>query len=177
MTARPTLASTLAAAASAVAALAAAVSLAGCASGGGTSRDAVLPLPVPAQVTVGMHDLDGLGPVLVDGQGRTLYMFPPDAGRGVTCTGACAGTWPPLVVADSSAPTAGAGVIKSDLSTVADPNTGARVVTYAGYPLYRYAGDVDAGTANGQALFLNGGPWYVLDPDGQPVTTHPGARS
>jgi hypothetical protein len=63
------------------------------------------------------------------------------------------------------------------LSTVADPNTGARVVTYAGYPLYRYAGDLAAGTANGQALFVDGGPWYVLDPDGQPVTTDPGARS
>jgi predicted lipoprotein with Yx(FWY)xxD motif len=162
----------------ALALTAAAVSLAGCGSGGsGGSGDAVLPLNVPLHVSVDVRHVDGLGDVLVDGQGRTLYMFPPDAGRGVTCTGACAGTWPPLVIADSRTPTAGAGVIKSDLGTVADPNTGARVVTYAGYPLYRYAGDVAAGTANGQALFLNGGPWYVVDPDGQPVTTDPGARS
>jgi predicted lipoprotein with Yx(FWY)xxD motif len=153
------------------------LSLAGCGSDRGSSGDAVLPLPVSPHVSVGVRHLDGLGDVLVDGQGRTLYMFPPDAGRGVTCTGACAGTWPPLVIAGAHAPSAGAGVIESDLSTVADPNTGARVVTYAGYPLYRYAGDVAAGTADGQALFLNGGPWYVVDPDGQPVTTDPGTRS
>ncbi|HZY77763.1 MAG TPA: hypothetical protein VFE40_15715 [Jatrophihabitantaceae bacterium] len=158
--------------------VAAGSSLAACGSGGpGSAADAVLPLRVPQHVSVGVRHVSGLGDVLVDGQGRTLYMFPPDAGRGVTCTGACAGTWPPLVIADSSAPSAGAGVIKTDLSTVADPNTGARVVTYAGYPLYRYAGDLAAGTANGQALFVDGGPWYVLDPDGQPVTTDPGARS
>jgi predicted lipoprotein with Yx(FWY)xxD motif len=162
----------------ALALTAAAAALAGCGSGGsGGSADTVLPLPVPLRVSVDVRPVDGLGDVLVDGQGRALYMFPPDAGRGVTCTGACAGTWPPLVIADSHAPTGGAGVIQSDLGTVADPNTGARVVTYAGYPLYRYAGDVAAGTANGQALFLDGGPWYVVDPDGQPVTTDPGARS
>jgi len=163
----------------ALALVAAAVSsLAACGSNGsGRAGDAVLPLPVPVHVSIGVRQVSGLGDVLVDGRGRTLYMFPPDAGRGVTCTGACAGTWPPLVIADSGSPSAGAGVIRTDLSTVADPNTGARVVTYAGYPLYRYAGDVAAGTAHGQALFLDGGPWYVLDPDGQPVTTDPGTRS
>ena len=42
-------------------------------------------------------------------------------------------------------------------------------MTYDGWPLYRYAGDVDPGTANGQGLTLNGGPWYVMRPSGQPV--------
>jgi predicted lipoprotein with Yx(FWY)xxD motif len=114
--------------------------------------------------------------VLVDGQGRTLYMFPPDAGSQVTCTGPCAGTWPPLVIQDGHGATAGSGVIAADLGTLADPNTGARIVTYAGYPLYRYAGDVTAGTANGQALFLNGGPWYAVRANGQSVTVNPAAR-
>ena len=159
--------------------MAALLAVAGCASGGsgGTAHDTLLPLPVPAHVTVSSRQVDGLGTVLVDGQGHALYMFPPDAGRGVTCTGPCAGVWPPLVITTGATPSAGAGVIKADLGTVTDPNTGARVVTYAGYPLYRYSGDLDAGTANGQALFTNGGPWYVLDPDGQPVTTDPDANS
>ena len=152
---------------------AAAASLLGCGSGHGSARDSVLPLAVAPHVTVGVRQVDGLGDVLVDGQGRTLYMFAPDAGRGVTCTGPCPGTWPPLVIATAHATRAGAGVIAAEFGTVADPNTGARVVTYAGYPLYRYAGDVTARTADGQALFLNGGPWYVLDPDGQPVTINP----
>jgi hypothetical protein len=34
-------------------------------------------------------------------------------------------------------------------------------------------GDLTPETANGQALFLNGGPWYALTAAGQPVTTTP----
>lgn len=145
--------------------------LAACSSSAGDRGDPGLVQPVPRHVTVTTRHLPHLGTVLVDGSGRTLYMFPPDAKSRVTCTGPCAGTWPPLAVADGARPTAGAGVTRSDLSTLPDPNTGARIVTYAGFPLYRYAGDVRAGTANGQALFLNGGPWYVLTPGGQAVTT------
>ena len=59
----------------------------------------------------------------------------------------------------------------ADLATLVDPNTGARIVTYGGFPLYRYAGDLQPGSANGQDLFLNGGPWYVLDPQARPITT------
>jgi predicted lipoprotein with Yx(FWY)xxD motif len=151
--------------------------LAACGSGSASREhgDTLLELPVPATVTVQTRTLPGLGPILVDGQGRTLYMFPPDAGSRVTCTGPCAGTWPPLVIADGKNATAGKGVNVADLSTLADPNSGARIVTYSGFPLYRYAGDLQAGTANGQALFLNGGPWYVLTPGGQPVTSDNGA--
>ena len=137
------------------------------------AHDALLEIPVPTSVTVKVRQDPVLGPILVDGKGMTLYMFPPDAGSRVTCTGACAGTWPPLVIADGDSPTAGSGVNGADLGTLADPNTGADVVTYGGYPLYRYAGDVAPGTANGQALYLNGGPWYVLNPDLQPVTLKP----
>lgn len=151
---------------------AAAVALTACSGGGGhPGGDPLLGLAVPNRVTVQARSVPGLGPVLVDGAGRTLYMFPPDAGGRVACTGACAGSWPPLVIADGHRPRAGSGAIGADLSTLADPNSGARVVTYAGYPLYRYAGDLRAGVANGQALFLDGGPWYALTPGGQPVTT------
>lgn len=124
-------------------------------------------------MTVRLVAVAGLGPVLADGSGHALYMFPPDAGGRVSCTGPCAGTWPPLAITAGATPTAGAGVDGHLLGALVDPNTGGRVVTYAGYPLYRYAGDVDAGTADGQALFLNGGPWYVLDADGQPITADP----
>ena len=114
--------------------------------------------------------MPGLGTVLTDGAGHTLYMFPPDAGSRVSCTGPCAGTWPPLATSTTH-PAGGVGVDSSLLATRPDPNSGARIVTFAGYPLYRYAGDVTAGTANGQALFLDGGPWYALTPAGNPVTT------
>jgi predicted lipoprotein with Yx(FWY)xxD motif len=150
--------------------------LAGCSAGGsGAARDPTLPQQPAAAATVTVISAPGLGPVLADGAGRALYMFPPDAGGRVTCTGPCAGTWPPLAITRGNRPAAGAGVNAQLLGTLPDPNTGGLEVTYAGYPLYRYAGDVDRGTANGQSLFLNGGPWYVLTPDGQPVTTDPAA--
>lgn len=146
------------------------VVLAGCAQHPAPAGDALLRLSVPAQVTVAAHPVGGLGVVLTDAAGRTLYMFPPDAGGHVTCTGGCAGTWPPLVTASNSTPMAGPGVNPADLGTLVDPNSGAAILTYTGYPLYRYAGDLGPGTANGQGLFLNGGPWYALSPDGNPVT-------
>ncbi len=145
--------------------------LAGCGRHHPPKGDRLLELAVPRHTTVDVRTVDGLGLVLADERGRTLYLFPPDARSRVTCTGPCAGSWPPLVIASGSRPAAGAHVNASQLGTVADPNSGARVVTYAGYPLYRYAGDIRAGTANGQDLFLNGGPWYAINPNGQPVTT------
>jgi predicted lipoprotein with Yx(FWY)xxD motif len=114
------------------------------------------------------------GRVLTDSTGRALYMFPPDARQQVSCTGPCAGTWPPLTIATGAAPAAGSGVDRKLLGTLPDPNSGARIVTYDGFPLYRYAGDTEPGTANGQALFLDGGPWYLLAPSGTPLTAGPG---
>ncbi|MDK3256336.1 COG4315 family predicted lipoprotein [Blastococcus capsensis] len=141
----------------------------------GPAGDPVLPQDAAPAAEVGLVDVAGLGPVLADGEGFVLYMFPPDARAQVTCTGPCAGSWPPLAVADGVTPTAGDEVDPGLLGTLPDPNTGGQVVTYGGYPLYRYAGDVDPGTAYGQALLLNGAPWYVLGAAGQPLTTDPEA--
>jgi predicted lipoprotein with Yx(FWY)xxD motif len=159
-------------------ALAGCLLLAGCGAGSPTAAgDLAWPQAPAATATVRLIPVSGLGQVLADGAGHALYMFPPDAGGRVSCTGACAGSWPPLAVKAGARPKAATGVNGHLLGTLDDPNTGGRVVTYGGYPLYRYAGDIHGGTANGQALFLNGGPWYVLDPDGQPVTADPTGAS
>jgi predicted lipoprotein with Yx(FWY)xxD motif len=147
--------------------------LAGCGSGSAHPRDPLLILPVPTHVTVQTRNIAGLGAILTTSEGYTLYMFPPDAGSRVSCTGPCAGTWPPLTIARTAKPTAGPGVNQEDLATLDDPNSGADIVTYGGYPLYRYAGDTTPGTANGQDLFDDGGPWYVLNPTADPITTNP----
>jgi predicted lipoprotein with Yx(FWY)xxD motif len=161
-------------ASAAVLLLAAAVTVVGCGEEDtAAAGDPVLPQEVATAIELELVDVPGLGSVLVDGDGFVLYMFPPDARAQVTCTGPCAGSWPPLAVADGVTPTAGDGLDEQLLGTLPDPNTGGRIVTYGGYPLYRYAGDVDPGTAYGQALLLNGAPWYVLDADGQPLTTDP----
>ncbi len=160
------------AAATTVAVPVVALGVIGCGSSAGHLDDSLLMQRPPDSVTVTTRSVPDLGPILTDGHGYVLYMFPPDARSRVSCEGACAGTWPPLALTGGH-PRPGAGVSAAELGTLPDPNTGARVVTYAGNPLYRYAGDVRPGTANGQALFNHGGPWYVLDPDGRPVTIDP----
>jgi predicted lipoprotein with Yx(FWY)xxD motif len=116
--------------------------------------------------------LPKLGPVLVDAQGRTLYVFMPDRHARVTCTGSCAQVWPPLKLASGQAVKASGAVRPSLLGSASDPE-GASVATYAGWPLYTYAGDSGPGTASGQGLNINGGLWYVIAPSGTIVTTAP----
>ena len=107
-----------------------------------------------------------LGKVLVDGNGRTLYLFEADKGTMSNCDGACASAWPPLT--SSGKPTAGAGVVASKLGTAkrADGTTG---VTYAGHPLYTYAGDGAPGQTAGEGLTDYGAPWYALSAAGKTV--------
>ena len=47
------------------------------------------------------------------------------------------------------------------------------MVTYAGWPLYTYVTDTTSGQANGQALNLNGGLWYVISPSGKVISKKP----
>jgi len=108
-----------------------------------------------------------LGTYLVDGTGRTLYLFKRDTGSASTCSGACAQAWPRLT--STGAPRAGAGVNASLLSTTKRAD-GTTEVDYAGHPLYLYAGDSAAGQTNGQGLTQFGAAWYVLDPAGQGIT-------
>jgi predicted lipoprotein with Yx(FWY)xxD motif len=117
-----------------------------------------------AGTKVSIASVDGLGPVLVNAEGRVLYTFVPDNAKKVTCVGACATVWPPLKLSGSKA--VGSGTVKASLLG-SDPNpSGGNVVTYAGWPLYTYVADTGAGVANGQALNLNGGLWYVISPSG-----------
>ena len=109
--------------------------------------------------------ISGLGVVLVNAKGRTLYVFMKDQRSRVTCTGACASFWPPLKWKGAGKPKAGGSAKTSLLSTVANPG-GGRVVTYSKWPLYTYAGDSAAGQAKGEALNLNGGKWYVISAAG-----------
>jgi len=125
-----------------------------------------------AKVTVTTRSLPEVGTVLVTGKGYALYMFVPDRRRAVTCTGVCAGTWPPLMLPSGATLAAGPGVKAALLGSDPAPG-GGRVVTYNGWPLYTYTGDVEPGQATGQAIDLNGGPWYVLCPSGAPLEPGP----
>ena len=104
-----------------------------------------------------------LGEILVDAEGRTLYLFTRDTGPESTCEGDCASTWPPLTT--DGEPTAGDG-IDAELGTTTRPD-GTEQVTIAGHPLYFFANDEAAGDTNGQGI---GGVWYVVGPDGEAIT-------
>jgi predicted lipoprotein with Yx(FWY)xxD motif len=108
--------------------------------------------------------MSGLGRFLVI-DGWTLYMYPPDRQRAVTCTKAddCQEAWPPLFVGTGHAVLAGAGVDKALIGTM--PGDGGEVVTYNHWPLYYYIGDRKADQINGQG---QGFSWYVISPNGQP---------
>jgi predicted lipoprotein with Yx(FWY)xxD motif len=115
-----------------------------------------------ASVLVTTKSVSGLGKILVNSAGRTLYMFVPDKQKKVTCVAVCAKIWPPLKGTKAKA---GGSAKQSLLSTDSNP-AGGRVITYNKWPLYLYLGDPKAGTANGQGLNMNGGLWYVLSPSG-----------
>ncbi|HUB72037.1 MAG TPA: hypothetical protein VL984_16565 [Acidimicrobiales bacterium] len=105
--------------------------------------------------------------VLADAGGYSLYIFGPDHRRGVTCSDACALSWPPLEVPAGTKPRPGPGVAPSLVGVVS--SSGADVVTYNSWPLYTYVADVSPGMASGEGINLNGGPWYLMEPDGDPL--------
>ncbi|HWI75282.1 MAG TPA: hypothetical protein VNT55_25195 [Baekduia sp.] len=109
---------------------------------------------------------DSLGTYLVDGSGRTLYLWEADTSSRSTCTGACADAWPPLTA--SGTPKATGGARQSLLGTSARSD-GTREVTYAGHPLYFYAGDTSAGQTNGQGSPQFGASWWVVTPSGSAI--------
>jgi len=110
----------------------------------------------------------GLGKVLVDSHGMTLYLFQQDSGTKSTCSGACATEWPPLRA--SGKPTVGGGVKKSLIGTT-PRSDGKPQVTYDGHPLYGFQADSKPGDTNGQGVDAFGAPWYVLSATGNAITT------
>ena len=109
-------------------------------------------------VKVNVRSVPGVGQVLVTGKGYVLYVFEPDHHRTVTCAGACAGTWPPLMESSGANLIGGPGVQQALFGSDPDP-VGGRVVTYAGWPLYTFAKDKDSGDAYGQGL---GNNWWAV---------------
>jgi predicted lipoprotein with Yx(FWY)xxD motif len=107
-----------------------------------------------------------LGQVLVDSQGRTLYLWEADKGSTSTCSGNCASAWPPATVTGS--PTAGPGVNASLIGTT-KRSDGTMELTYNNHPLYTFAGDAAPTDVNGQGSTGFGAPWYVVNAAGSKV--------
>jgi predicted lipoprotein with Yx(FWY)xxD motif len=108
----------------------------------------------------------GLGRVIVNGRGRTLYLFEKDKRGRSMCSGACAAYWPPLIT--HGKPLAAGGAKQSLLGTIKRSN-GARQVTYAGHPLYTYLLDTRRGQTSGEGSTLFGAGWDALTPAGKKI--------
>jgi predicted lipoprotein with Yx(FWY)xxD motif len=106
------------------------------------------------------------GKIIVDGRGRTLYLFEKDRRGHSACSGTCATYWPPLLT--TGKPVAGTGAKKSLLGTIRRSN-GKKQVTYGGHPLYRYIQDKKPGQITGQDSHFFGAAWYVVSPAGKKI--------
>jgi len=139
-----------------------AVGAAACGGSGGTASSAPA-----AAAKVAVAKSGDLGPILVDGAGRSLYLFEKDKGSTSSCYTDCAKVWPPFT--GSGPATAGTGAPSSLLGTTSRTD-GSTQVTYHGHPLYYYISDGNKpGSTAGEALNQFGAEWYVLSPAGSKV--------
>lgn len=108
-----------------------------------------------------------LGTILVDANGRTVYLFLADSGTTSNCNSSgCVQYWPPVLT--KGAPQAGPGATASLLGTTTRKD-GTVEVTYAGHPLYYFISDTAPGQVTGQGINSFGAPWYVVSPSGMQI--------
>lgn len=144
--------------------LLAVAALAGCgSSGGGSTNSSTASEGQGAAASVEVASVSKLGSILVDSQGRTLYLFQKDMGGKSSCSGSCAKVWPPDTTVES--PKAGSGVSASKLGTV-KRSDGSMQITYAGHPLYTYTADATPGQVSGNGINSFGGVWNAVQPSG-----------
>ena len=148
----------------------AALALAGCGSSsssdaGASTAPSTTVSGRPGTVDVASTDL---GTILVNAQGRTLYLFQKDSGTTSECTGACATAWPPLLA--TGTPTAGTGAQASMVGTTKRSDGGSQV-TYNGHPLYLFSGDTQAGQTTGEGSTAFGAAWYAVSSAGDQVVS------
>jgi predicted lipoprotein with Yx(FWY)xxD motif len=106
-----------------------------------------------------------LGTILVNAQGRSLYLFEKDKNGKSACSGACAKAWPPLLT--TGKPSAAGGVNAKLLGTTKRSN--GTQVTYNGHPLYTFFQDTKAGQTNGEGSTAFGAAWYVMGTNGKKI--------
>lgn len=107
------------------------------------------------------------GTLLATSSGHVVYLWTKDGNGMSACSGACAGTWPPVTT--TGAVTASGGAKSSDLGTIARSD-GTKQVTYNGHPLYLFAGDSGPGMASGQGNDDFGAKWWLVSPSGSDIT-------
>jgi predicted lipoprotein with Yx(FWY)xxD motif len=97
----------------------------------------------------------GLGTILTDGAGRSVYTFTKDQSGVSNCYDTCATYWPPLL--SDSAPGVQPGFNGSFGTTTR--TDGSHQVTYNGMPLYYFIADSKPGDVHGYA---KNGAWFTV---------------
>jgi predicted lipoprotein with Yx(FWY)xxD motif len=122
--------------------------------GSDTTAVAATEAPTTTVVTATSGTVDlattSLGQVLVDNNGRTLYLSSKDTqNQPSTCDGTCAATWLPDLATLS--PSTGLG-LDATLLTELKRTDGSQQLAYNGWPLYRYVKDAKPGDVLGQGV-------------------------
>lgn len=157
------------------AAAALAISACGSTASGGTPSGSVSNAAAPAARadTVAIHQLSGVGRVLVDSSDKPIYTPAQEAGGKILCASGCTAFWKPVAAAGT--PTAASGVGK--LGVIKRPD-GSMQVTDNGRPLYTFSED-SRGKATGDgfkdAFSGHRFTWHVVRAGG--ITTSAGASS
>jgi predicted lipoprotein with Yx(FWY)xxD motif len=96
--------------------------------------------------------------IVVDRQGRTLYVLTPETAKHVLCSASCLQYWPV-----TAAPKRGRLVAAKGISgKLGRLKRGASFqVTLRGLPLYTFIGDTRPGVATGEGAQSFGGTWHV----------------
>jgi len=118
-------------------------------------------------------NVSGVGTVVVDGRGKTVYILTSDGHTNTPCSDAsgCTGLWPDLPLPNGTAAAkAGMGIDASLLSTK-KLSDGETYPTYHGWLMHEYSGDSGPRQSNGQGIKSFGGTWYALNASGNPVTS------
>ena len=129
------------------------------------AASATLAAGSPARLKLGRT---GLGKIVQNGRGFTIYMFTRDRRNKDNCVkvAGCTGVWP--AVTTSGRPVIGPGLKRRLIGTITLPS-GAKQVTYAGHPLYRYIGDSGPGDTSYVGFSQFGGSWFALNGAGRAV--------
>jgi predicted lipoprotein with Yx(FWY)xxD motif/cytochrome c5 len=110
-----------------------------------------------------LSDGGPFGPVLVDAEGMSLYLYTSDGQDGdpLACIDACVNNWPPMTT-DGDVTVSDA--LEAMLVGTVDRPDGSVQVTYGGRPLYTYVRDQEPGDTNGQGL---GGSFFLVSATGE----------
>jgi predicted lipoprotein with Yx(FWY)xxD motif len=119
----------------------------------------------------------GVGPILVDSTGKTLYFADGETASTINCTGDCLGFWTPLSVTGNATPKVAGGLTET-VATI-QRGDGKTQITYNGHPLYTFQLDTSKGQAKGNnftdAFVGKSFTWHAVTAAGMaaPTTSPP----